>query len=479
MLHSLRFRLVALIGVSASVLFLLSAFAISVIFEASLWSEFDSALHDRARSLGQLIEQEEQGFTFEWLEGVGLPAPITAGSEVLTVWCDGRMLEVLPLQASPLEVPIRSGQRVFNLTLDNGTRARAIEFRFAPRIVFEADEEQLKLLLQPRVSLLFARSTADVQSAIAVLRWTLASVGLLGVCGTLGVSWFVVGIGLSPIRSATQRIGAIRAGTLNERLPNVDSQPQELRPLLITINQLLSRLEQAFSRERSFSADVAHELRTPLAGLRAQLDLALARPRSSQEYSQTIRNCLEITTQTGAIIESLLETTRNAAARQSTESIPLRDLVIELLSESAAIISMRHLEVDNHIPGYLAVKTDRQSLTIILRNLIQNAASHADLDSRIEVLASQATLGCLIAISNQASTFPASDIDKVFDRFWRADLSRHETGRHSGLGLSLCQRLAKHCGANLRASYDSGVFRMELLLPTSNPEQTQLKSAPS
>jgi len=454
-----------LIGASATSVFLLSAFAISLIFEASLWSEFDSALHDRARSLGQLIEQEEHGCSFEWLEGVGLPAPINSDSEVVAVWGDGRVLEVLPPQAVPIEVPLDSGQRVFNMTLDNGNRARAIQFRFAPRIVFAADENQLKLLQQPRVSLMFARSTADVQSAISVLRWTLLVVGLLGVCGTLGLSWFVVGKGLSPIHSATQHIGGIRAGTLSERLQNVDSQPQELRPLLITINQLLSRLEQAFTRERSFSADVAHELRTPLAGLRAQLDLALTRPRTSHEYSQTIRKCLEITTQTGAIIESLLETTKNAAARHSTESITMREMVTELLNESEAIIQMRHLMVENHIPNNLAVNSNRQSLTIILRNLIQNAVSHADLDSRIEVSTKQDSNGCVIAISNLASTFPASDIEQVFDRFWRADTSRQETGRHSGLGLSLCQRLAQRSGASLQASCNNGVFRMELLLP--------------
>jgi len=138
-----------------------------------------------------------------------------------------------------------------------------------------------------------------------------------------------------------------------------------------------------------------------------------------------------------------------------------------LLNESEAIIQMRHLMVENQVPDSLAMNSDRQTLTMILRNLIQNAVSHSDVNSRIEVSATQDSLGCLITISNVASTFPAGDIERVFDRFGRADPSRYETGRHSGLGLSLCQRLAQRSGASLQASCNNGVFRMELLLPST------------
>ncbi|MBU6174397.1 MAG: GHKL domain-containing protein [Planctomycetes bacterium] len=471
-LNSLRSRLVVLIGVSTLSLFVICALAISIFFEASLWSEFDSALKDRARSLGQLIEQEEYGFSFEWLEGVGLPAPITSSQEALTVWYDGKVLEVLPPKATPISIPAgelaSTGQRVFNTTLASGMNARAIEFRFAPRIAFDADEIQLQQLQKPRVSIVFARSTADVELAISSLRWTMALVGMVGIIGMLAISWFAVGIALSPIQSTVQSIAAIRAGTLSERLDDGTSQPQELRPLVSTINQLLGRLEQTFARERSFSADVAHELRTPLAGLRAQLDLALSRPRSNQEYSQTIRKCLDITTQTAAIIESLLETTKNVADKQANEAILLHELTAGIFNEFDSLIQSRGLSISNKIPLNLAVHSDRQSLTIILRNLVENAVSHADTASQVSVDTTQDDAGWRITVCNHASSFPTLDIDKVFDRFWRADSSRHETGRHSGLGLSLCQRLAQRCGAKLHASCLDGLFRMDLVLPVAN-----------
>ncbi|MCA9128571.1 MAG: GHKL domain-containing protein [Planctomycetales bacterium] len=469
MFNSLRSRLLVLIGATTLSLFMVCAAGISLLFESSLWSEFDSALKDRARSLGQLIEQEEYGFSFEWLEGVGLPAPITANQETLTVWCDAKALEVLPPNAQPIPLSSvandSSEQRVFDTNLESGLPARAIEFRFAPRIVFEADEDQLRQLQQPRVSLVFARTTADIEKTISRLRWTMAFVGLIGIIATLGTTWFAVGFGLSPLQSTTRSIAAIRAGTLGERLDDGTSQPQELRPLINTINQLLSRLEKAFARERSFSADVAHELRTPLAGLRAQLDLALSRPRSSEEHAKTIRNCLEITTQTGTIIESLLETTKHAAGESTSEDILLHDLISGIFNEFEKTVQSRQLSVVNEVPKNTAVHLDRQSLTIILRNFIENAVSHADAASQVCVRTIQDHHNCKLAITNCATTFHVDDIEKVFDRFWRADTSRHETGRHSGLGLSLCQRLAERCGASLHASCVDGLFTMELVLP--------------
>lgn len=470
MFKSLRFRMILIVGISTSLLFLLEAIAILCFFEISLWSEFDSVLRDRAHSLGQLIEQEENGFSFEWLEGVGLPAPIREDSEALAVWFDEECLEVLPPRTPPLRVPseldpfsIRND--VFDTRLNTGRNARAIVFRFAPRIVFNADENQLRQLQQPRVSLVYARSTSEMTAVISTLRWTIILVGFFGTALTLGLSWIAVGIGLTPVDRAAYRISEIRAGTLDQRLDNVETLPLELQPLANTINQLLHRLEQAFERERSFSADVAHELRTPLAGLRAQLELAQSRPRTSSEYLRTISTCLEITSQTTAIVEVLLATTKSAVIRETKQWIRIRDLMTIVLTETETLSQARQLTIVIAVPETLEVRSDRHSLLIILRNLIRNAVSHCDFNSEIKIEASESDIGCEIVISNFASSFQGPDIEKVFQRFWRADSSRHDTGSQCGLGLTLCQKIASMTGCELRAHFADGVFRMELLLP--------------
>jgi two-component system sensor histidine kinase QseC len=437
--------------------------AVSFIFELSLRSEFDSSLIERARSLSHLVEHEKHGITFEWLEGVGLTTPIVEERESLAIWNRGELLEVFPATASPIQPSKNPREKAFNLTLGSN-RARAVAFSFTPRLVFESEPEAARVT-RPVLTLMFARTTREIDSAITTLRWTILTVGTIGWAATLAVMWFAIGIGLKPVQQATQQIARIVPGTLSERIEQVDKQPSELRPLLSTINDLLARLEHAFVRERSFSADVAHELRTPLAGLRAQLDLSLSRERSTQDYQKTIGQCLKITEQTSEIVESLLETTRDSVAASPPEQVDLRRLLDELFIERRKVMQSRKLQFQPSHDKNMTISIERQPLVVILRNLVDNSVCYADPDSTIDVFVERSDCNCFIVVSNQAATFPATEIDKVFNRFWRADTSRHETGRHCGLGLALCRRMAERMGGSIKASIVDQSFRIELSLP--------------
>jgi two-component system, OmpR family, heavy metal sensor histidine kinase CusS len=463
MMPSLRFRLVLIVGATVCLLVTLFGLAVNTIFELSLRSEFDSSLIERARSLSHLVEHEKHGITFEWLEGVGLTTPIVQERESLAIWNEGDLLEVFPPKASPIKPSQKPGELAFNFTLDN-KQARAVAFPFTPRLVFESDPEASRVT-RPVLTLMFARTTDELDSAVTTLRWTVLIVGTVGLAAALAAMWFVIGIGLRPVLQATQQIASIVPGTLSERIENVDKQPSELRPLLSTINDLLERLEKAFVRERSFSADVAHELRTPLAGLRAQLDLSLSRERSTQDYRKTIGQCLKIAEQTSEIVESLLETTLDSVAASPPEQVDPHRLLDELFIERRQVMQSRKLQFQPSHDKSVTISIERQPLVVILRNLVDNAVCYADTDSTIEVFVERSGCNCLIVVSNQATTFPVTEIDKVFNRFWRADASRHETGRHCGLGLALCRRLAERMGGSIGASYAEQSFRIELTLP--------------
>lgn len=463
MIRSLHGRLIALVGASVLILFAISGVAVCWLIEASLWSEFDGGLRDRVQSLSQLVEQDHAGLIFEWLEGDGVAAPIDPSSEVLSVWLDGRIVNRFPAQADRLNVAPDSPRDFVDVQLADSQPGRAALLKFQPRVELEDIENASHdRVPSAHVTIAFARPTAGIDATINRLRALLAIVGVVGLLATLCMTWFAVNLGLKPIDVAARQIAGIQSETLEQRIGESSQQPRELRPLVQTINQLLARLQSTLDRERAFSADVAHELRTPLAGVRAKLDVALSKPRSVSEHEQTMRQCLAITEQTSTIVESLLATTRFQQRNAAVVSTDLRCVIIAAVEANDDCVSERGLTVLWEIPDGSVVKGPPQTVNMLFRNLIDNAVAYTDPGSTVNVTAEVTAMSLTVQISNPVSDFPANDIDKVFERFWRADPSRTATGTHSGLGLPICKRLTESIGATIDASCEQQVFTVRL-----------------
>lgn len=448
MLNSLHVRLLALVGATVIFLYGVSGLALCRILESSLWAQFDTAMQDRLTTLSQLVEQDERGVDFEWQEDDATTNPINVDRETITAWIGKEVVNVFPVDDQPIKRRGRSSERVATL-------------QFIPR-------QESQLAKPQTVTIALARSTSNVDATIAQLRVTVLRVGIAGLIVSLSLTWLAVRIGLKPIVAVKRKITGIQAHTLNERIDAIETQPAELRPLSQTINGLLQRLEHTFQRERSFSADVAHELRTPLAGLHAKFDVALSQPREPESYQRTLRDCQEITTQTTAIVAALLATTRSTSqSNHPTKSVCLHRLVDRLCVDLEETILDRRLEVQLDIPRELIIETDLQILTMIIRNLLENAASYSDQHSTITIISTTTASQVEITFDNQASDFPAHDIDKVFDRFWRSDTTRTATGNHAGLGLPLTRRLVESIGGTIHAYYSTGKFEIKLSFGSS------------
>lgn len=462
MIRSLHGRLITFVGVSVLILFAISGVAVCWLIEASLWSEFDGGLRDRVQSLSQLIEQDHEGLIFEWQEGGGVAAPIDPSSEILSVWQDGKVVNRFPVHADALNVDVDASRDIVNVQLAGAQRGRIALLKFQPRVELEDIEDSgIDEVPSAFVTIAFARPTFSIDTTISRLRGLLAIVGTVGLLATLGLTWFAVHLGLKPIDDAVEQISGIQSETLDQRIDENAQQPRELRPLVHTINQLLKRLQSTLERERAFSADVAHELRTPLAGIRAKLEVALSKSRSVTDCEETMRQCLAITEQTSTVVESLLATTKSQQ-ESFNETNDLKEFVIEAVEANVDGVVERDLKVLWEIPEGTTIKSPPQTVAMLFRNLMDNAVTYTDPGSTINLTAEVTGESLVVQISNPASYFPAGDVDKVFERFWRADTSRTATGKHSGLGLSLCKRLIESLGGKIEASCEAKVFTVRL-----------------
>jgi signal transduction histidine kinase len=263
----------------------------------------------------------------------------------------------------------------------------------------------------------------------------------------------VVHFGLRPVVRVSDQIAALSETELSSRITET-GLPAELRPMVERLNGLLQRLAAAFERERAFTADVAHELRTPLSALLTTLDVCRSRPRTSAEYEASLDKSRDLTQRLKSMVQNLLTMARAEAGQltRSHTSVELCQLLHECWSPFQERAEMRKLQVQWTKPTACPIETDSDKLRIVLTNLLDNAVSYANDDGTITVAILQRAQGPVeIEVANTGNQIPAENMPQVFERFWRSDSSRSETGVHCGLGLSLCLRLSKVMGIGLQA----------------------------
>lgn len=454
----------AIIGVTAPTI-ALCAFLLYERVSSTVWSAFDRDLSASARVLTELAEHDEEGYDFEigpWAAQVtGADAPVH-----FQLWLpDGTTLARSgSLDAD--ELPRLEGTdghpSLITTTLASGTRVRVVGFSFVPRsdASDDADEAPTPGVAPGLLYLSVARDTAATASMLDRLALWFAGIGAVIV---LLSSWLVgvlIARGLRPIARVAEQIESLDHSLLDTRISTADC-PAELRPLVAELNELLGRLEGAFTRERRFTADVAHELRTPLAVLRTEAELGLARERPAARYRETLQHVLDTTLATSAMVENLLLLARADADRLvlTREPVALRELVSEAWQPHAEAAASREVVFENDIAAETTVETDPEKLRLVISNLLSNAAQYTSQGGRA-VASSRPDDGVLLEVCNTAEPIPESDLPRIFERFWRADAARSDAGLHCGLGLALVESLCAHLGYAVEAgNREDGMVR--------------------
>lgn len=274
--------------------------------------------------------------------------------------------------------------------------------------------------------------------------------------------------GIRPIERIVRTAREIRSATLHERI-EIAGLPEELAQLAITFNDMLDRLEEAFERMSQFSADVAHELRTPVANLRGEVEVALGKERTPAEYQDVLGSCLEEFLRLSRIIQSLLflakaETTPALAHREQVELRQALAAVIDFFETNAAEASVS-LQLQAGPP--LWAKVDRTLIQQAVGNLISNAIAHTPAGGVIAILLTHRQDRVEIVVVDNGRGIAPEHLAHVFDRFYRANRARSGSAHNVGLGLTLVRSIVRLHGGSV--DIDSTVgrgTRVTLRLPS-------------
>jgi signal transduction histidine kinase len=357
-------------------------------------------------------------------------------------------------------------------TFGDDLRIRLVSLRYYPDYDEEHYEEQgidpdeIPEQDSIGVELVLARETTSLDAMLFRLRALIALVTLIAGSAAAVVLGYVIRGSLRPLERLAGRIAQLDDGNLSRRV-DLERPPQEIHAVVNQLNSLLERLEVAFERERTFSADIAHEFRTPLAGLRSTMEVAISQPRDGAEYEETLHESLQIVQRLQFLVERLLYLCRLDAGRVETEEtlVDLGELVQTAWSPLAETAAERKLDVRWALPEGVTVATDPMLLEVAMRNLLENAVAHANESGYVSVEITDAGDSAHLFIANSGSTVSQDRVPELLARFTRADESRNETGRHVGLGLALVNRIATILRASLDvAAQSGGEFRVTLTL---------------
>jgi two-component system heavy metal sensor histidine kinase CusS len=464
--RSLRGRLTFWLLAGTGLLLAAGGVLLDRVISSRLLREFDAALLAEAKSLQASTEQQDGAVTLEFAAAVMPEFAPGKDADYFELWLgQGAVLARSPSLGShdlPRAAGAAGSPRFADLPLPDGRPGRRVEFNFRPQV---EREEVISSAPpgSPAVTLVAAQGREDLDAFLASLHLTLA-LGVLGLlAGTAILVKAVVGLALRPLHDLAHRLETMNADSLGEAVVIADA-PAELVPTIRHLNGLLARLGESFERERTFSANLAHELRTPLAELRAIAEVALKWPEDPASCLGSLDEIRGIGLQMEAVVVNLLALARCEGKQNTvrTSQVPLRELAAGCWSAVAAEAEGKDLTFAQQIPNRLTLVTDREKLGLILSNLFSNAVAHGT--SGGTVTCSAATSGSEIAlrVANPTAELTAADLPHIFDRFWRKDAARSD-GRHAGLGLSLVAALCELLGFKREARLRDGVFEITLL----------------
>lgn len=283
--------------------------------------------------------------------------------------------------------------------------------------------------------------------------WIHASIGFCVWLLSLVGGWWLSGRAIRPIQTISHTASRIAEGNLKERI-NPTAMDLELAELSRVLNDTFERLHVAFERQRQFTADASHELRTPITILIAETQRLLKRDRTADEYREGLRTCADTTQRMRKLVDALLLLARQD--EQDTKSHHQPCDLATIVREVVVQLTPLAMELGRHLETRLEsapCQGDPQALAMLASNLISNALYHGgNVIIQTNITASEVTF----SVHDDGPGIPSEHLPHLFDRFYRIDQARTSTSGHSGLGLAIAKAIADNHGGTLSVTRGDG-----------------------
>jgi two-component system sensor histidine kinase QseC len=447
------------------------SFVIYVTARSTLYQEIDQNL-ESTLALQQLeLELVDGTIYHEWLHDIENDV-VRTKTTYIQVWNETTGAATRSPALEGADLPHQFGSEVARYTdvlLPGGHHGRAIGKQIFPVVEWNGQEAEMSRVEQLNVPAHYMAIALDVEVAENAMRRLVGTL-LLGLVFSLLVSFvtirMIIALSFRPLERHERVIMRTDVNDPKAVLDVPHDLPAELRGLVSRYQELFARISLVRERERKFSANVAHELRTPLAGIEATLEQALATERDAIDYKQRIECAQEIVRKMGDLVNRLMWFSRLYNKSEAVAMMPV-DLVLVIETRLAILqerIAARDLRIESDLlPEGGMVASDETLLGILMNNLIGNAVAHSDPGTVVRVLMKSLDAGICVQISNVCGSFNQSELEHIFEPFYRSDTARSVDEGHSGIGLALSQEIADLLSIQLEVHFsEDSIFTVEM-----------------
>jgi signal transduction histidine kinase len=429
---------------------------------------FDEELHGRAVALAALVRYSEDERPVLQFDSTMVPPPLDAtnADQYQIVGPSGK---ILGQSAGWMNIqPLAGGAQQATVSVGD-VHYRVVELRDVPVL----DQEAPDTTSADRLTVSYAASDEQIRRRAAeiALQTTVGSFALLVIA--IAVAAWTVRKRLAPLAELAESARQVTPQHWKLNAPDEARATSELAPLTQAMDRMLTTLQKAFTSQREFVSNAAHELKTPIAVLKSTLQLALQRPREAEEYRARVHEALDDVERLEVLAHSLLRLARAEQLRERTPTeLPSVDIAASCEQSAErwrAIAGAKSVRIEVSTTEGAEVRGDPDDLDLIWSNLLDNAIRYSPNDSQVVIAVSRDNGSARVDVRDGGPGIEKGQLQHIFERFQRADASRsRETGGY-GLGLAIAKAMTEAYGGSIVAESQPGegtVFSVRL--PTSH-----------